>query len=185
MYRFVKKIMALVQSNFLGFLIQLLLDCLTFVRKYLKLDFSSWSNIIVTNLCSGNSCLSRSIELIMILIISIVARNIFTLLLQTEERDIFEFLFVYTVIDNQLRTDNIQTQPKLYQSTGHLVPSDLIFVCEEVFLRVLRCVYASDEVVFNYGVDDASILSHPNILVITQADIARFVGVDCFDIHIG
>ena len=185
MYRFVKKIMALVQSNFLGFLIQLLLDCLTFVRKYLKLDFSIWSNIIVTNLCSGNSCLSRSIELIMILIISIVARNIFTLLLQTEERDIFKFLFVYTVIDNQLRTDNIQTQPKLYQSTGHLVPSDLIFVCEEVFLRVLRCVYASDEVVFNYGVDDASILSHPNILVITQADIARFVGVDCFDIHIG
>ena len=65
------------------------------------------------------------------------------------------------------------------------MPSDLIFVCEEVFLRVLRCVYASDEVVFIYGVDDASILSHSNILVITQADISRFVGIELFDNHIG
>ena len=68
----------------------------------------------------------------------------------TEEREIFEFLFVHPVINNQLRPEDIQTQPQLYQSTVHLAPADLIFVCEEVFLRVLRCVAASYEVVFNY-----------------------------------
>ena len=50
---------------------------------------------------------------------------------------------------------------------------------------VLICVAALDEVVFKYEVDNADVLSHPNILVITQANIARFVGVHHFDDHIG
>ena len=39
--------------------------------------------------------------------------------------------------------------------------------------------------IFNYEVDDADVMSHPNVLMITQADIACFVEVDCFDNHIG
>ena len=91
---------------------------------------------------------------------------------------------MHPVIDNQLRLEDIQTQPQLYHYTGHLAPDDLIFVCEEVFIRVLRCVAASDKVVFNYEVDNAAVLSHPNILVITQANIDHFVGANCFDNHI-
>ena len=53
------------------------------------------------------------------------------------------------------------------------------------YLRDLICLAASDEVVFNYEVDDAAVLSHLNILVITQADISRFVGIELFDNHIG
>ena len=103
----------------------------------------------------------------------------------TEEREIFEFLFVHPLIDNQLRPDDIQTQPQLDQSTGHLAPADIIFVCEEVFLGVMRCVAGSDEVVINDKFYNTDVLSHPNILMIAQANIARFVGVDCFDNHIG
>ena len=94
----------------------------------------------------------------------------------TEERDMFEFCFVHLVIDNHLWPTNIQTQPQIYQSTQHITPTDLIFVYKEVFIRVLICVSDSDEVVFNYEVDDAVVLSHPNLLVITQADISRFRG---------
>ena len=50
---------------------------------------------------------------------------------------------------------------------------------------VLICVAALDEVVFNDEVYDTAVLSHPNLLMITQAEITRFVGVDCFDNHIG
>ena len=103
----------------------------------------------------------------------------------TEECDIFEFSLLHLVINNQLRPENIKTQPQLYQSTGHLALTNLIFLFEYVFLRYLRRVAASDEVVFNYEVDDADVLSHPNILVITKSKIARFFGVDCFDNHIG
>ena len=67
---------------------------------------------------------------------------------------------MHLAIDNQLRPDNIQTQPQLYQSTGHLAPADLIVVCEEFFLRVLRCVAALDEVVLNDEVDDADVIPH-------------------------
>ena len=102
----------------------------------------------------------------------------------TEEREIFEFCFVHLAINNHLWPDDIQTQPQLYQSTGHLAHTDLIFVCKEVFIMVLICVAASDEVVFNYEVDNSAVLSHVSLLVITQADIARFVGVDCVDNHI-
>ena len=103
----------------------------------------------------------------------------------TEEREIFKFLFVHLVINNQLRPDDIQTEPKLYKSTGHLAPAGLIFVCEEVFITVVRFVAALGEVVFNYKVDDAAVLSHLNLLVITQAEIARFIWVNCLDIYIG
>ena len=82
------------------------------------------------------------------------------------------------VIDNQLRPEDIQTKPQTDQSKGHLVSANLIFVCEELFPRVLRYVAAFDEVVFIYEVDDADVLIHPNMLMITQANIARFVGVD-------
>ena len=64
----------------------------------------------------------------------------------TEEREIFEFCSVHPVIDNQLRPDNIQTQPPLYQFTGHLTPANLILVNEEFFHRVMICVAALDEV---------------------------------------
>ena len=67
-----------------------------------------------------------------------------------------------SVIDNQLRPDDIKTQPQLDQSTGHLAPAELIIESEDVFLRVMRCVDASDEVVFSYEVYDAAVLSHPN-----------------------
>ena len=79
----------------------------------------------------------------------------------TEEHEIFEFIFVHPVIDNQLRPDDIQTQPQLDQFTRNLAPADLIFVYKEVFLCVPRCVAASDEVVFNDEVDDTDVLSHP------------------------
>ena len=49
----------------------------------------------------------------------------------------------------------------------------------------MRCVAGSDEVVINDKFYNTDVLSHPNILMIGQANIARFVGVDCFDIHIG
>ena len=83
-----------------------------------------------------------------------------------------------------MQPENIQTKPQLYQSTKHLAPDDLIFVCEEVFLSVIRCIAASDKVVLNYEVDNTDVLSRPNLLVITQANIACFVGVNFFDNHI-
>ena len=49
----------------------------------------------------------------------------------------------------------------------------------------MRCVSASDEVVFNYEVDGAALLSNPNLLMVTQAYIARFWGFECSDNHIG
>ena len=66
----------------------------------------------------------------------------------TEECKVFKFRFVHSVINNQMRLEDIQTQPQIDQSTGHLAPVDLIYVCEEVFLRVLRFVAALDKVVF-------------------------------------
>ena len=103
----------------------------------------------------------------------------------TEEREIFEFFFVHLVIDNQLRPDDIQTQPQIDQSSGHLATADLIFVCEEVFLGVLRRVAASDEVVLNDEVDNTYVLSYSNLLMITQADNALFGEVKGFDNQIG
>ena len=103
--------------------------------------------------------------------------EIFEFLFVFEFLFMFDFLFVHTLIDNQLRPDNIQTQPQLDQYTEHLAPVDLIFVCEEVFLRVLRCVTIWDEVVFNYEVDDTAVLSHPNLLMITHAKFSVLLGL--------
>ena len=121
----------------------------------------------------------------MMCIFYIVVRNVFTLLLRPRSMRYSSLIFVPSVIDNQLRPDDIKTQPQLDQSTGHLVPADIIFVCEEVFLGVMRCVADLDEVVLNYEADDTTLLSRPNLLMITQAYIARFFVVDCFDNHIG
>ena len=103
----------------------------------------------------------------------------------TEEREIFEFISVHPEIENKLRPNDIQTLTQIDQYTGHLVTTELIFVCEEFFLAVLICVAPSYEVVRNDEVDNAAILSHPNLMMITQDYIPCFVGVDCFDNHIG
>ena len=66
----------------LGVLDQVDFRLLDILRKSSQLKFSSWPNMIVTNLCSENSCLYRSTKLITIRILSTVVRNVFTLLLQ-------------------------------------------------------------------------------------------------------
>ena len=91
---------------------------------------------------------------------------------------------MHPVNKNQPRPDDIKKQLQLDKFTGHLATADLIFVCEEVFFGILRCVAALDEVVFNNEVDDVDVIPHHDLFMITKSNIARFFGVDFFDNHI-